>query len=52
MDRATHYRELAKELRSRSCRTPDPETREQLRVAARDFEQIAQEVEEEDETAD
>ena len=52
MDRARHYRKLAEELRSRSYWTPDPETREQLRVAACDFEQIAQEVEEKGETAD
>jgi hypothetical protein len=47
MDKATHYRELAEEIRYRSCLTPDPETREQLKMAARDLEQIAQEAEEE-----
>jgi hypothetical protein len=52
MNRATHYRELAEELRYRSCLTPDPETREQLKVAARDLEQIAREVEEEIDPAD
>ena len=52
MDRATHYHELAKKLRYRSRLTPDPETREQLRVAARDLERIAQEIEEKDKTAD
>lgn len=51
MNRATHYRELAEELRYRSCLTSDPETREQLKVAARDFEQIAKEVEDDDRTA-
>lgn len=51
MNRAIHYRELAEELRYRSCLTPDPETREQLKIAARDFEQIAHEVEEAAETA-
>jgi hypothetical protein len=45
MNRATHYRELAEEMRYRSCLTSDPETREQLKVAARDLEQIAAEVE-------
>lgn len=51
MNRATHYRELAEELRYRSCLTPDPETREQLKVAARDFEQIAEEAENDDQAA-
>jgi hypothetical protein len=45
MNRATHYRNLAEELRHRSCLTPDPETREQLKTAARDCDQIAQEIE-------
>jgi len=45
MNKAIHYRELAKDMRYRSCRTADPETREQLKTAARDFEQIAQEIE-------
>ena len=34
-------------MRYRSCRTADPETREQLKTAAGDFEQIAQEIEDE-----
>jgi hypothetical protein len=45
MRRATHYRELAEQVRYRSCLTPDPETREQLDVAADELEQIAQEIE-------
>ena len=52
MNKATHPRELAEELRYRSCLTPDPERREQLKVAASDFEQIAQEIEDDVETAD
>lgn len=51
MDRAMRYRELAEKLRHRSCLTPDPETREQLKVAALDFERIAKEVEKKDKTA-
>lgn len=47
MNRVIHYRELAEALLYRSCRTADPETREQLKTAARDFEQIAQEIEDE-----
>lgn len=47
MKSATQYRELAEELRYRACLTPDPETREQLKVAAHDLEEIAQEVEDE-----
>jgi hypothetical protein len=38
----TYYRQLADDLRYKACLTPDPETREQLKVAARDYEQIAQ----------
>ena len=48
MDRATHYRELAEQLRHRSRLTPDPETREQLKVAARDLARMARKVEEEE----
>lgn len=47
MDRATNYRELAEEMRYRACRSPDPETREQLKVAASDLEHMAQEAEDE-----
>lgn len=48
MNRAIHYRELAEEMRLRSCWTGDLETREQLKTAARDFEQFAQEIEDEE----
>jgi len=46
MEQATRYRELAEEMRYRACLTSNPETREQLKVAARDFDQLADEVEE------
>jgi hypothetical protein len=52
MKKAIHYRELAEEMRYRSCLASDPETREQLKLAARDLEQIAQEAEDEDEARD
>jgi hypothetical protein len=45
----THYRELAEELRYRACRTPDAEAREQLKVAARDYDEFARQAEEESE---
>jgi hypothetical protein len=51
MKKAIHYRELAEEMRYRSCLTADPETREQLRIAAQDFDQIAQAVEDDDDGA-
>ena len=49
--RVTHYRELAEEMRHRACLTPDPETREQLKVGAQDLEAIARELEEDQELA-
>jgi hypothetical protein len=49
MNRVIYYGELAEEMRYRSSRTADPEKREQLKTAARDFEQIADEIEDEDE---
>lgn len=48
MDRAVYYRRLAEEIRRRSGLTADSEAREQLKTAAREYEQIAQEAEDKD----
>jgi hypothetical protein len=45
MEKVRRYRELAEEMRYRSCLMTDPVAREQLQVAARDFEALAQEAE-------
>jgi hypothetical protein len=43
MNKAKHLPRICGELSYPGCLTPDPETREQLKVAARDCDQIAQE---------
>ena len=51
MRSATQYRDRAEELHYRACLTPDPLLREQLHVAARDYRQMAQTLEDEGEAA-
>jgi hypothetical protein len=47
MNSATHYRELADDLRYRACLAANPKLREQLETAAHDYDEFAREAEEE-----
>jgi hypothetical protein len=44
---AAYYRQIAKDLSRRACLSPIPAVREQLKMAARDYEQFARAIDEE-----
>jgi hypothetical protein len=46
---ATHYRLIAEDLNHKACLSPDRELREQLKMAAQDYERLAREADEEPE---
>jgi hypothetical protein len=46
---STHYRLIAEALNYRACLSPDREVREQLKMAAQDFERLAREADDEPE---
>jgi hypothetical protein len=51
MNSPAHYRRLADDLRYRACLATSPVTRDQLKLAAQDYERLAQELEDERDTA-
>jgi hypothetical protein len=44
---ATHYRRIAEDLNHRVRLSPDQDVREQLKMAARDYERLAREADDE-----
>jgi hypothetical protein len=44
---ATHYRLIAEDLNHRACLSHDPRVREQLKMAAHDYEKLAREADDE-----
>ena len=44
---ATHYRLIAEDLNHKACLSPDREVREQLKMAAQDYERLAREADDE-----
>jgi hypothetical protein len=45
---ATYYRQIAEDLSRRACLSPDPAVREQLKMAAHDYELLAQAIDDEE----
>jgi hypothetical protein len=45
---ATYYRQIAEDLSRRACLSPNPAVREQLKMAAHDYEQLARAIDDEE----